>query len=503
MKHQAIITIDAGTTFCKSLVWDADGGILTQAQRMNPPLYPRPGWAEQTPQRWWDNAQHTARTALRQAMAANPDLHIAALGLTSCRDIVIPIDGQGRPLGNAILWMDTRAKNEAEEIAAILGTAAVHRQTGMIPGPTFPACKILWLKKNRPEQVKKCAYFLQPRDYVFYQLTGELLTDYSMASRTMMFDQGANRWWDAIFDLLEIRTARFPALADALSLRALLPEAARQIGLPPATPVVLGGGDRQCEALGALVSAKRAMDSTGTGTNISVSGSKTDTPYHPKVVRSIHVIPDQLLMEVTINTSGLAMEYFRELFRGDDTFFEQIEARAAGVPPGANGLIALPFFMGARSVRWNPRAVGALFGLTLAHKEPEIIRALMESIAFEEKTALEVFREMGFAPREIRALGGGSRSGLWNQIKADVTGIRVVTLNVSDVASFGAMALAAAATGMAPDPSTAVRRLSKVRNEYTADPAVSDRYREIFQLYTDLYAANENLFDRLEKIKQD
>lgn len=502
MKRETIITIDAGTTFCKTLVWNTNGGILAQAQRMNPPIYPRPGWAEQTPKLWWDNARHTVRTALKKAIAENSDLHIAAVALTSCRDIVIPIDRHGEPLANAILWMDTRAKTEAEEIARQIGAAAVHRKTGMIPGPTFPACKILWLKKNRPEQIKNCAYFLQPRDYVFYRLTGELLTDYSMASRTMMFDQETNDWWDAMFDQLQIKTSRFPQLAGALTLRPVRSEVARQLGLLPETPVILGGGDRQCEALGAMVSEKRAMDSTGTATNISLSGPKDATTHHPKIVRSTHVVPDQLLMEVTINTSGLAMEYFRELFKGDETYFEQIEAQAAEVPAGSNGLIALPFFMGARSVRWNPRATGALFGLTFAHKDKEIIRALMESIAFEEKTALEVFREIKFVPHEIRALGGGSRSGLWNQIKADVTGIRVVTLNVSDAASFGAMALAAAATGMDPDPQTAVKRLTKVKNEYIADPGSMSKYQEIFRLYTDLYAVNEKMFDRLEKIKQ-
>ena len=150
---------------------------------------------------------------MQEAIAKNGELHIAAVGLTSCRDIVIAIDRHGNPLGNAILWMDTRAKKEAEEIAAQLEAAIVHRKTGMIPGPTFPACKILWLKKNRPEQIKNCTYFLQPRDYVFYRLTGELLTDYSMASRTMMFDQETNTWWDAVFDLLEIKTLRFPELS--------------------------------------------------------------------------------------------------------------------------------------------------------------------------------------------------------------------------------------------------------------------------------------------------
>jgi len=213
MKNQAIITVDAGTTFCKTLVWDANGVVLARAQRMNQPLYPRPGWAEQTPRLWWENTRHTVRSALQEAIAKKGDLQIAALGLTSCRDIVIPIDRHGRSLGNAILWMDTRAKQEAAEIAAQLDTATVHRKTGMIPGPTFPACKILWLKKHHPEQVENCAYFLQPRDYVFFRLTGELLTDYSMASRTMMFDQETSTWWGAMFDLLEIKTSRFPELS--------------------------------------------------------------------------------------------------------------------------------------------------------------------------------------------------------------------------------------------------------------------------------------------------
>ena len=502
MKRQVIVTIDAGTTFCKSLVWSENGVILAQAQRMNPPIYPRPGWAEQNPQLWWDNARNTVKAVLKDAMAKSGDLHIAALGLTSCRDIVIAVDGRGEPLGNAILWMDTRAKLEAEEIAEKIGIESVHRKTGMIPGPTFPACKILWLKKNRPEQIDKCAYFLQPRDYVYFRLTGEMLTDYSMASRTMMFNQDANKWWGTIFDLLELKTSRFPELAESLSIRPVKIDVAGQLGLPPQTPVVLGGGDRQCEALGALVSERWAMDSTGTATNISLAGPRANTPYHPKIVRSIHVVPGHILMEVTINTSGLAMEYFRELFGGDESYFEGVESKSAKLPPGSNGLIVLPFFMGARSVRWNPRAVGVLFGLTFAHRDHEIIRALMEAIAFEEKTALDVFQNMGFMPEQIRALGGGSRSGLWNQIKADVTGTRVVTLNISDVASVGAMAIAAAAVGMAPNPSMAVERMSKVKNEYVADPATTKKYREIFRLYTDLYAANEKLFDRLEKLKQ-
>ena len=502
MKHQIIVTIDVGTTFCKALVWTENGVILAQAQRMNPPIYPRPGWAEQNPQLWWENARHTVKAVLKEARTKSGDLHIAALALTSCRDIVIAVDGHGEPLGNAILWMDTRAKLEAEEIAEKVGMETVHRRTGMIPGPTFPACKILWLKRNQPEQIDKCACFLQPRDYVFFRLTGEMLTDYSMASRTMMFDQDANKWWGTIFDLLELKTSRFPEVADSFSSRPIKIDVAEQLGLPPQTPVVLGGGDRQCEALGALVSERWAMDSTGTATNISLAGPAANTPYHPKIVRSIHVVPGHILMEVTINTSGLAMEYFRELFGGDDSYFESIEASAAKLPPGSNGLIVLPFFMGARSVRWNPRAAGVLFGLTFAHQEREVIRAVMEAIAFEERTALDIFQNMGCRPEQIRALGGGSRSGLWNQIKADVTGIRVIALNIPDVASVGAMALAAAAVGMAPNPSAAVERISKVQNEYVADPAKTEKYREIFGLYTDLYASNEKLFDRLEKLKQ-
>ena len=501
MKHLAIVTIDAGTTYCKAMVWDKEGVILAQAQRMNQPIYPRAGWAEQSPGLWWDNARQAAKAALQEATAKRREIQVAAVGLTSCRDIVIPVDRHGAPLGNAILWMDTRASHEAREIADRIGLETVHQITGMIPGPTFPACKILWLKRNHPEQIDKCDYFLQPRDYIFYMLTGELLTDYSMASRTMMFDQVNNSWWLPIFDLLDVKISQFPNVTNALTSRPLLREVARELGLALETPVILGGGDRQCEALGALVSDQRAMDSTGTGTNISLAGLKSKTPYHPKVVQSIHVVPDHLLMEVTINTSGLALEYFRELFQGDDAYFERIEPMVAEVPPGSNGLIVLPFFMGARSVRWNPQAAGILFGLTFAHKEKEIVRALMEGIAFEERTALAVFQEMGFAPREIRTIGGGSRSGVWNQIKADVTGSRLVTLSVSNVASFGAWALAAAALGLHADPQTAVERHSKVVREYRSNSAATPSYEKAFSLYSDLYKNSETMFARLEELR--
>lgn len=501
MERRFILTIDIGTTYSKALVWDEKGTVVSEASKINEPIYPRLGWAEQVPRVWLENVQAAAKEALTLSEPTRQGIPVAAVGLTSCRDIVIPVDRRGEPLGNAILWMDIRAKEEAREIGRALGEEIVHRITGMIPGPTFPAAKILWLKRNDPDQIRHCAYFLQPRDYIFHKLTGEIMTDYSMASRTMMFDVQALEWWSPVFDLIGVQPSQFPTVTGALTSSELDSEMAAILGLDPETPVVLGGGDRQCEALGACVSQTRAMDSTGTGTNISLSSEPGKRPYHSKVVSSLHVLAGRYLMEVTINTTGLALEYIRGLFGGDETYIERLEDSLAAVPPGSNGLVVLPFFMGARSVRWNPHAAGVMFGLSFGHGRNEIIRAIMEGVAMEERTAIGVLKRMGFAIEEIVALGGGSRSPVWNQIKADVTDIALFTIQSPNVASFGAMALAAAAAGFYDGPEDAAQTLCSVEKGYRPNRDASARYKKVYELYTRLYEANEPLFDFLDGLR--
>jgi xylulokinase len=503
MKRDLILTVDIGTTYCKAILWTDNGEILSQSDKINQVSYPKPSWAEIEPSKWWRNVQSAIRESLKKSGLTFKDGKLIAIGLASCRDVIIPIDGRGDPLGNAIIWLDKRASHQAAEIEEALGKEGVHKITGIRPDATFFASKLLWLKRHEAEKMEKCSYFLQPKDYIYYKLTGEIATDFTMASRTMMFDIDRGRWWSPICDFIEVNNSRLPSVFDPINtFHKIKKNIARRFGLEDEVKIVLGGGDRQCEALACGVSSVRAMDSTGTSTNISVTHAKVGRPYDPKLVNSLHVLPNEVLIECTIDTTGSILEWLKRLSGKDKALVEIIETEVRNVPPGAKGLLILPFFMGTRSVRWNSNAKGVIFGLTFGHEKKEIIRGIVEGIAFEEKNCLQVLNEVGFAIENIVVSGGGSRSDLWNQIKADITHAKVLKLRNTNAASFGAMILAKIGMGLLSDPKSAIQKLNPTLKIFHPKPETEAFYEKIYPIYQDFYNAIEPFFNRLSEIRE-
>lgn len=502
----AVLTYDIGTTAIKTILFDTKGAILAEAGMEYPTIQPKPTWAEQDPDDWWNAVVSTTKDVLNKYENAD----ILAIGLSSQRETVVPLDKDGFKLDNAILWMDRRAKDEANDLASVFGREYLHKLTGMISDSTFTVNKLLWYKNNKPEVLKDAFVFLQPKEYIAYKLTGSFATDYSIASRTMMLDIKNKKWADEIFDYVGISQSKMPDIKYSDEIMGRVTKNTSQIlGIKEGVPVVTGGGDRQCEALGAGIFGNRAMESTGTTTNVSMGVDHMPDCLDQRVIVSMHVIRDSYLIEQGMTTSGSINKWFRDNFCKMETMvakeigerdYRFIDRELEKSPPGANKLIALPYFMGAKSTRWDPDSRGVFFGLTLDSTKADMGRAILESVGYEIRACLDILESMNINADEIVAMGGGAKSSLWCHIKADITGKKYKIPRVTDSSSLGAMILACKGIGLYDDIKRYSVKLNNIVGEYDALNSNHIYYNQLYEVYSQVYESLAPVFKKLSEI---
>jgi xylulokinase len=405
------------------------------------------------------------------------------------------VDARGRPLAPCIIWMDRRSVAETDALVQAFGRERIHRITGLIPDTEPSASKLLWLRTHAAEIFRAARWYLQPRDYLYARLTGRPATDRTLASRTMLFDIGRGEWWRDGCAFVGIAPEVFPPVfASSAAPHGLTRDAADALGLRVDVPVALGAGDRPCEVLGSGAGNGWAMVSTGTTTNVSMPVRGALPATDARVICSPHAVDGMTILEQGMAASGAALKWVRDRLLGGRQTFGGLDALAAGVPPGADGLQFLPFMMGARATRWNPDARGVWFGLRVAHGTGALVRSVLEGVAFELRACLDVLGGMGVRVEGLLAVGGGARSDLWNQIFADVTGRAVRVPRQTDAASLGAMLLAAQAVGETVDAEAAARAANPVERYFTPDPAAASTYERAYARYNDLYEALRPVF---------
>ena len=500
-----LMGIDLGTTTCKVAIFTIEGELIAIAGKEYPTYYPRPGWAEQDSWDWWSVTVGTIREVLGKSKI-NPD-DIAGISVSSHREAVVLLDENDRPLDRVIIWFDKRSLPQTEWIKKNFDNWEIYKKTGLRIDPTFTATKLLWIKENKSELLKKAKVALQPKDFLIFKLTGEKTTDYSVASRTLLFDISKREWALDLFEDFGLPPEIFPELkwSDEIVGYVTL-EAAAETGLKAGTPVAGGGGDRQCEILGSgITSSSKVEESTGTGsTTATVIDSLTFDPKM-RVVYACHVLKGMWSLEAGIATAGAILRWYRDQFATGEKLlaemtrrraYEFLDMEAEYVPPGSNGLIVIPFFAGSRAPRWNPYARGLIFGLTVYHTRAHVFRALMEGIAYEIRKVLEVLEELGIKTGEIRALGGGGKTPTWARIKADVTGKRVIIPEILDAAVVGDVILAGLSTKIYNDMNSAVEKLVKIK-------AVIEPDKKNHQLYNKYYGIYEDLINTVERFYED
>ncbi len=488
----SLIGLDIGTTGCKAIVFSDTGQILGQAAREYSILTPQPHWAEQEAEQVWALAWESLRSAISQATDDPP----LALALSCQGEAVIPVDAEGRALRPAVLGMDTRTTAENEWLAAQFGPAMLFERTGMPLHTVNTLPKLLWLKQQEPDLWRSAHQFLLYEDFFLRRLGGEAVISHCLASRTQMYDLAAGNWAGDILARCEIDPTRLARLGSGV-VGQLRPELAAALGLSRPVQLVSGGHDQACAALGSGVTRPGlAMVSTGTAEVVEVA---LDSPALAPALREggisvyRHVVPG-LFLAMTLNHSGgLLLRWFRDTLgkwereqaqqRGQDAY----DLLLADAPTGPTGLLVLPHFAGSGTPTLDTVSKGAILGLTFADTTATIAKAILEGLTFELRLNLDLLREAGINIEELHAVGGGARSDLWLQLKADIGQIPLRLPAVTEGACLGAALLAGVGAGVYADVETAVARTVQVTRRVTPEPATVEAYEQRYLLYRQLY----------------
>ncbi len=501
--------IDIGSSNVKVIALDVEEKrILGKVSYSYSTIFPKPRWAEQRPEDWWIATTKAVRTLLDKYRVESS--HIKGIGVSSQREGIVLIDPHGKPLANCIIWMDRRSEKEARDIKNILGEKNIYRKTGLRVDATFTATKLLWIKRNMPEVLRKARVVLQPKDYIVFKLTDNLVTDYSLASRTMLFDISKLEWIDEFFHTLGLENM-FPETLWSIDYAgSLTRKAAEKLGLPAGIPVAAGSGDRPAESIGAGATKPGiVVESTGTTTNVN---TPSFTPLFDSKMRSlvgVHIVKGLWLVELGLSMGASLFKWFTEnyavdlvetarVYRGSP--YELLSEVASRVPPGAEGVIVMPFFMGARAPWWKMGIRGAVIGLTLGHTREHLVRALLEAIAYDIRSAIEVLRDLGLKISIVRSIGGASRNTAWLRIKADILGLRVDVPSIEDAAALADAIMGATAADIVKNPIDVLSNIEVSQtiypireNMYLYDKLYKE-YKEIALKYFTLYEADEKEF---------
>ncbi|MFX1454797.1 MAG: FGGY-family carbohydrate kinase [Promethearchaeota archaeon] len=504
-----VAALDLGTTGCRTYIFDLAGTIIASDYQEWESYFPSPSYVEQNANTWWDSIKKTSERALTKSGIDKTD--IVSLSVTNQRETIVPVDNEGNPLHNAIVWQDRRTIKQVEFIEKEIGIDKVYKTTGLTIDPYFSATKILWFKEKKPEIYNKTYKFLLVSDFIIHKLTGNFYTDFSNASRTMLFDVNNRYYSEDIASELEIDLDKMPeALECGIDIGEIIND---DIIFDKKTLVVTGAGDQQSAALGVgVVSPGEIKCTTGTGSFLLAYLNKPNFDPQKRVLCSCHAVPGTWVQEASVFTSGATLRWFRDQVgqaecilakEMDQDPYEVMTAQAEESPIGANGLILIPHLVGAGAPHWNPHSKGLIFGLALGHQRKDIYRAVLEGVAFEIRKNIEVFKEIGLEPKELKLTGGGSRSDLWNQIYADVLGLTCVRNVIEEATSLGAAILAASGAGIYPDIAKAAENLCKIDKQWVPDVNNSKFYNKLYDFSYQLYNCLEdnNFYKKLQKLE--
>ncbi len=373
MSHRYFLGIDLGTSGCKAGLFKDDVLIATAAEPVVT-TYQDEGWAEQDADAWWTILVRIVARVLDDAGRPAVD----ALAVVGQSDSLVALDGSGRAVHPCMLWMDGRGAEELQRAVDTIGLEDLRRITGLRPGLNFTAPKAAWLARHRPAEYARTAWLVQPKDALTARMTGRIVTDPSSASRTLLFDIRTGRWSAAVVDAFGLDVRRLPpVLASGAEAGRLTREAAAELGLEAGIVVATGAADRAAEALGSGLTGTDTMVSTGTATGIVRAFSDRPAAPDPAVILPAHAVDGQRLAILSQPTSGTVLDWFASL-TGPGVSAVDLEVAGSASPPGANGVTVLPFFMGARSIRWDASARGTIQGLTLATSRGDVARAIIE-----------------------------------------------------------------------------------------------------------------------------
>lgn len=493
--------LDCSTSACKAVVWDCRGEAVGRGYAPLATETPQPGWHEQPAESWWTATVQ----AIRQAVSQVDSGRLRALCIAHQRETFVPVDAQGRPLTNGILWMDERARELLTDLEQDVGQEEFHRLTGKRLSVNLTIAKIAWLREHRPDIFARTHQYLDVHSFLVHRLTGRCRTGWGCADPTGMFDMQNNCWVEPLLSEVGIRPDQLPEVcAPGAAIGTVLPSAAEACGLPAGLTVAAGIGDGQAGGLGVNITCPGdAYLSLGTSI---ISGTYSDRYVFDPAFRTMTGgICGSYLLETVLLGGGYTVAWFMEKMAGrPDLDPEQLQdfydRAAAAVPPGSAGLVVVPYWNSVLGPYWDPAASGIIVGWRGGHQPAHLYRAILEGTAFEQRLCtMGVEVALGQAVKRYIAIGGGAQSDLWCQIIADVTGKPVYRAATADAAALGAGILAAVAAGCHADARQASQAMTHLLpRPIEPDPARHDFYSRLFEeVYCGLFPALRPTLDRL------
>lgn len=486
------LALDIGTTNWKAVVFSEDFRLLYSAKRPTRCVTGEDGLPYYDPGQVWD-----AIVQMIGQIGANYPLNeLKAVSVTSMGEAVVPLGRDGMPAFSIIPWFDTRSYSQAQEIRKKIGAETIFDITGSDTGAIFSLPKMLWMRDHHPEIFESSVKWLQMTDYINYRLCGRIVTDYSMACRTLAFDLRNCVWSEQMLRPFGLQPDLFPEVTPSGTVIGnVTAEASAQTGLPAGLCVVMGGHDHPVASIAGCAFQKNVVfDSSGTAEPFMHISAPRE-PLNEKLLgqrRSRHPLPDRFINWGGIVSSGACVDWAVARFASHHDFsaeqmkksYNELFNSAASLPPGSGGLMFHPSLRGSGAPLWDSRSKGSLLGLTSEHSGCHILRAVLEGLCYQGRRLVTMHEEIsGCRIDTIRCMGGGARISLWQQIKADVTGCQVEAGRVTDATPMGAAILC----GHAFNASSTLEELAALAQPgyitYEPDQEAHRRYRDYYEVY--------------------
>ncbi len=499
-----LLGIDLGTSSVKALLLDAaTGRVVGIGQQEYPLMQPSPMWAEQNPDDWWK----ASIQAVRQCLQGRDGRSVAAVGLTGQMHGTTLLDRQHGPLAPAIIWADARSGAVAQAMTDQIGAARYCQIAGTLPAAGFLGATLRWLQQYDRALFDQIEQVVLPKDYLRLKLTGEVATDISDASATGLFDPVRGGWSADLLDAFEFPARIFPqVLQSADTAGALRTDAAEMLGLSAGIPVIAGCADQPAQAVtNGLMTPGTASLTIGTGGQIFAPVAlqpDVPVPVDPRLHLFCHAVPGMHYLLGATLSAGLSLRWLRDLFglRDQPDAYARLSAEALRIPPGAEGLIFLPYLAGERTPHMDADARGGFVGLRLHHTRAHMSRAVMEGVVFSLRQVLELVLQTGSLSLDtLTGSGGALENELWQRLVTDITGLRLAKTLSTEQTATGAALLAGIGTGIYASFAEAAAQTAKLTAPTEPDAQRQVVYEPIYQQFCTLYPTLEADFHRLSR----
>ncbi|KQO01120.1 gluconokinase [Paenibacillus sp. Leaf72] len=482
MGRELVIGLDLGTTSVKACIFDRNGHLVADVEKMNTFYYPQQGWAEQSPVEIERSAVLAIREAIEKAKVEEGEL--LALGFSAAMHAILTLDAAGNPTSPAIIWADGRSAGQAEALLEASGEQ-VYKATGTPIHPMTPLMKLLWMKENNYEPYEQASYFMSIKEYLLYCWFGQRKIDYAMASATGLFNPAKLDWEPELLALTGISAAQLSEIVPPTEiLSGLNADIAAQMGVSRDLPFAIGSADGQLSNLGigAILPGEVAV-------SVGTSGAIRQLTHQAKVSDSRETFcysftKDTYIVGGPTNNGGIALQWLKDTLNYEGGY-EAFLAEAEKIAPGADGLLFLPYLNGERAPLWNQRAKGNFYGLTMTHERAHLIRAVLEGVTFNLYQIGKALEKLAGAPQKMYVNGGLSRSPLWLQMMADIFDAEIYVSENHHSAAWGAAWTSLVATGYASSYEE-IKQHIPMDKPVVPNPEMSKRYKEIYANYEKL-----------------